>query len=345
MSLHLFEVLNYALKKAILVSINTNGVYLDEGMIDKLRMYPNLDQITVSVDGGNEEDNDAIRGRGTFAEVVSNLRKFKTDATNIALNLACVMTQKNLCHIELLPFLVDDCDCLLISSLFYKGNAEKNFIRKDMDGNFLFEKLKILVQNANMVGKAIQLDLPPIGLWWLQLLLGENLSDVVIPKWDCSESKLYYSATNKLYLCSPSSFFKDKYQIRNAVFPHVNRKLCTRDCIFNDRCILCEINCNMEQFHICNFVLHQAEQCFSVLLKCLVKKSNDYAFFSHQGFSYFVNHGTGARYRLCSDHNVNNYNPLETYQQCSAREKLQYKLIMAGLYASGQFYLCEKYSK
>lgn len=52
MSLHLFEVLNYALKKAILVSINTNGVYLDEGMIDKLRMYPNLDQITVSVDGG-----------------------------------------------------------------------------------------------------------------------------------------------------------------------------------------------------------------------------------------------------------------------------------------------------
>lgn len=76
-----------------------------------------------------------------------------------------------------------------------------------------------------------------------------------------------------------------------------------------------------------------------------LKKSNDYAFFSHQGFSYFVNHSTGARYRLCSDQNVNNYNPLETYQQCSAREKLQYNLIVAGLYASGQFYLCEKYAK
>lgn len=341
MSSHLFEVLNYALRKDILVSINTNGVNLDGKMIDKLRIYPNLDQITVSLDGGNEADNDAIRGKGTFAKVVSNLQKFKTYAPNIKLNLACVMTPGNLAHIEFLPGLIDVYDCLLISMLFDQGNAENNFKRTDMDGNLLFEKIKSLVQNANSAGTVVQLDLPPIGLWWLQLLLGKNLSEVEPSKWDCAESKLFYSATNKLYLCNPSSFLGEKYEIKDSVFPQVHQKRCTKLCIFNGRCMLCEINCNMEQFHICNYVLHTADQVFSELTQSMIQKSNDYAFFSYQGCSYFANHSTGARYRICSGQNANLYNPLEAYRQCPEREKLYFRLIMAGLYASGQFQLCE----
>lgn len=341
MSSHLFEVLDYALKKDILVSINTNGVYLDERMIDKLRAYPNLDQVTVSLDGGNEADNDAIRGKGTFSKVVSNLQKFKTRAPNIKLNLACVMTPSNLANIEFLPGLIDDYDCLLISMLFDQGNAENNFRRTDMDGNLLFEKIKRLVQNANAAGKVVQLDLPPIGLWWLQLLSGENLSEVDFPKSDCTESKLFYSATNKLYLCNPSSFLGEKYEIKDAVFPQVRQKRCAKPCIFNDRCMLCEINCDMEQFRICDYVLHTADQVFSGLTQRMIQKSNNYAFFSYQGHSYFANHSTGARFRICSGQNVNMYSPLEAYRQCPEGEKLYFRLIMSGLYTSGQFQLCE----
>lgn len=87
LSPYLFDIVEYANLKNITVSINTNGTYLDETMFRRLSAYKNIDQITVSLDGGVAADNDIIRGKGTYEKVVGNLLKCKIVKTHCKFRL------------------------------------------------------------------------------------------------------------------------------------------------------------------------------------------------------------------------------------------------------------------
>ena len=69
------ELIAYAVKLGQVVSVNTNGVYDNDSIIDRL-VKLNLAQITISVDG-TQKYNDYIRGKGAFNRAEETLRTLK----------------------------------------------------------------------------------------------------------------------------------------------------------------------------------------------------------------------------------------------------------------------------
>jgi len=59
------------------ISIITNGTVIDKN-ISKVRQYPLLEEIYVSLDGTGPETNDNIRGKGAFNKAVENIKILKS---------------------------------------------------------------------------------------------------------------------------------------------------------------------------------------------------------------------------------------------------------------------------
>ena len=79
------DLLRYAKELGFAVSLNTNGVYEDpERTIDQL-INLNLDQVTLSVDGGREF-HDYIRGKGTYEEIVKTLERSNKGGVPLRIN-------------------------------------------------------------------------------------------------------------------------------------------------------------------------------------------------------------------------------------------------------------------
>lgn len=79
-----FEILEYAKWKGFVVSCNTNGVYSDLTVIEKL-LSLSLDQITISLDGigAAHEKN---RGKNTYAKTLASLKHLSCGGAHIRIN-------------------------------------------------------------------------------------------------------------------------------------------------------------------------------------------------------------------------------------------------------------------
>jgi len=80
-----FELLKYAKQLGFAVSLNTNGVYSNPvRTIDQL-IRLDLEQITISIDGGSRF-HDYIRGRGAFAKTARTLERLHNKGTCLRIN-------------------------------------------------------------------------------------------------------------------------------------------------------------------------------------------------------------------------------------------------------------------
>lgn len=329
-----YKVLDYAKNKNITVSINTNGWFLNGALFRKLSKYKNIDQITISLDGGVAEDNDAIRGKGTFKKVIANLEECNSIDSHIEINVATVITKNNIKNIDKIADIAVKYNCLMISLLFNEGQAKINF-NDSFNYALFYNKLFKLVKKLSSKNVMVQLDLKPIGYWWLMLMLQRKLENNYYSE-DCINEKLYYSANNKLYICNPSSFYGDKYEIRNNKTINIEKFKCNKDCFFNDICYLCEINCGMEKYNICDYVLDEIENNFKrIIYKKIVIESKS-MFVNYNKNLNFINYESGVKYIICSEKSGDLYDISNVYNQCDNIEKRKYKTIIAGLYASGQ---------
>lgn len=330
----LYEVLDYAKNKNITVSINTNGWFLNGNLFTKLSNYKNIDQITISIDGGIEEENDAIRGIGTFKKVIKNLKECNRISSHIRINIATVITKNNIENIDKIINLDVKYDCLMISLLFNEGQARLNF-NDSFDYALFFRKISILIDNLSLKNIMVQLDLKPIGYWWLMIMLHRKLENDYYSE-DCINEKLYYSANNKLYICNPSSFYKDKYEIKDNKTIEIRKFRCKKDCFFNSICFLCEINCETEKYNICDYVLNEIENNFKKIIHKKILIDSKYMFMNFNGNSVFVNFMSGAKYIISSEKCGDLYDISNVYNQCDKIEKRKYRTIITGLYVSGQ---------
>lgn len=78
------------------VSVNTNGVYEDPSVLDKLASL-DLEQISVSIDGV-EEKHDEIRGQGNFRRSIEALQELRKRGAVLRTNT--VLTKKSLSDME-----------------------------------------------------------------------------------------------------------------------------------------------------------------------------------------------------------------------------------------------------
>ena len=337
-SKNLFKVIEWAREKKIKISINTNGIFLSEDMIGKLSYYDNIDQITVSIDGGNAIDNDYIRGAGTFNKVISNLKLNKSKKFNV--NIATVITAENLNNIEKLADLNFPYSVMMISIMFVQGGAANNF-KKQINGDLFFDKICLMSKKLQDQDKILQLDLKPLPFLWFNILAERSIEQHIKPV-DCITNKLYYSAVNRVYICNPSSFIGEKYEIKNSTIPRVKKSLCKQNCYFNDKCLICEINCDKEQFDVCDYVLNKIDEIFKDISNKQIIKSNDYSIIEYKSLIIYINFVTSVKYVLCTSKCGDLYNIENIYRQCDEKEKQRYKTIVAGLYKSGKVKIMTK---
>ncbi len=85
-----YEILEYAKQKGFIFSVNTNGAYKSNKIIQQfLSLKPN--QITFSVDGiGINHDN--VRGNGSFSKLINNMKILKQNGLNLRINTALSKT-------------------------------------------------------------------------------------------------------------------------------------------------------------------------------------------------------------------------------------------------------------
>lgn len=75
------ELLYYGIRRARelgfeYITINTNGILLNQGDVDYFKRY-NVDNVTISLDGTNENKHDAVRGANSFKKAVKAIKLLK----------------------------------------------------------------------------------------------------------------------------------------------------------------------------------------------------------------------------------------------------------------------------
>jgi len=92
------EILSYAKDKNVHCNITTNGVLVNQTLIERLlAICPT--QISFSIDGATAKSNNAVRGKNVFDRAVSNLRllsvRFKANNVPTKLGIQCTLNKFN----------------------------------------------------------------------------------------------------------------------------------------------------------------------------------------------------------------------------------------------------------
>lgn len=304
LSSKLFEILDISSVYSKYISINTNGLLLDKNIISKLSKYNKIDQVTISLDGATEITNDNIRGKGVYQQVINNLRENKDILKSLfQVNIACVLTEQNFLSIrEFSTFdSIYKIDKFLFSFIYKQGNGKNitSFINA-------FDLMQEIARWANQIGEdRVLLDVPPLFVDWLNVFLeNDNKIDVIsLPK--CGEDTLYYSALNKIYMCSPSSFYGSKYEITS--FQNINyyKRRCLQNCNHISECTLCPINLSHEGFEMCHQIINKIDNIYPIIENKKIKESNHYVLSKQNGNLLYINFMNHSKITLIKKFNGN----------------------------------------
>jgi MoaA/NifB/PqqE/SkfB family radical SAM enzyme len=126
-----FSIIDYGVSKGIQMTSNTNGLLLNNNSIKKLA-DTGLSGLTISIEGPSSKSHDAVRGKGTFKKVISNVKNLTKylSEKNISMNLTVntVLNRQNYYNIEKMVDLCLDLKVnkLSLLQLGYVGFAKKN---------------------------------------------------------------------------------------------------------------------------------------------------------------------------------------------------------------------------
>ncbi len=164
----IFEIIKYTRDKNIRVTINTNGILLNESCAKNL-INLEVDQVVVSLDGATPDVNDNIRGEGVFGKVVKNLLQLngliEKNNSKMRTGIAFTMLKKNLHHVPLMLDLAKslNVDMIDFMDIYLSGRAYE----RQEELKYLFEnrcnaleQLALKVRKEKHFDILIQLDIP-----------------------------------------------------------------------------------------------------------------------------------------------------------------------------------------
>ncbi|MBU0457605.1 MAG: radical SAM protein [Nanoarchaeota archaeon] len=79
-----FEICKFLDEMGFYISILSNGLLIDEKIIQKLKEIKNLRYIQISLDGGSKEVHEKVRGRNTFDKTISSINLLKENEIKVA---------------------------------------------------------------------------------------------------------------------------------------------------------------------------------------------------------------------------------------------------------------------
>ncbi|HII4398177.1 radical SAM protein (plasmid) [Clostridium perfringens] len=212
---NIFEIFEECSKNNILISINTNGTYLKPEIYNKLFRNNIINQITISIDGATANENDQIRGQGTYFKVLDNVKKMmkyiEENKLSTIVQIATVITKENIENIHRLPKILNQngVKYLDILQLYECGNGEKNKNKLFIDEiEYLYMLRKILVQ-AYLNNIFVQIDCKPLVLDLLNKDIGFGvITESKFNSCQACESILFMDAYGDIFPCGPFSQIK-----------------------------------------------------------------------------------------------------------------------------------------
>lgn len=167
------ELCNIIKKKQIKATITTNATQINEENVDFLGVF---EQITISLDGFTNEDNDSVRGAGIFNKVKRALSIIELKHPEYKVYLNCTMSKKALDNLEKsLEFAKYKCvKGIIINHPLIIGNAKKQDEKFWESSRYYLEKIisfcdnnldKIKNYNYNFSGSSMS-------SWYLQYKYG-----------------------------------------------------------------------------------------------------------------------------------------------------------------------------
>jgi radical SAM protein with 4Fe4S-binding SPASM domain len=222
----LFDLITYAENERLQITINTNGTLLTSIAINKF-IISHVSQITISLDGATEEDNDSIRGSGAFNLTMTNIQNVINAIhfvnTNMIVQVATVITKQNIKHIHKLPHILKHLGVkhLSILKLYECGNASRNKTILYVDHEEYLKALKKLLIESLRNGIFIQVDCKPNVLEVLSHKYGIPVSPSSAFIGCCAAEKiLFMDPSGDIYPCGPFAYSTDtdKNEVRVNIF-------------------------------------------------------------------------------------------------------------------------------
>lgn len=205
----IFDLIEYAVSKDIIMTINTNGTLLSEQTIKRL-IDLGVKQVTVSLDGAVAQDNDAIRGKGVFERVVSNLSTaaalIEGQKSQMILQVATVITGQNVANIHKMSKLLAGLNVkyLDVLKLYECGNALTNGANLILTPKEYIEAIGKMLIEAYRNGVYLQIDCKPKVLEYINARYGFNVSlDSDFNKCEAGRKLFYMDQVCDMFPCGP----------------------------------------------------------------------------------------------------------------------------------------------
>lgn len=205
----LYDLIEYANYKNIHISINTNGTLLTDSVIKKLIELKVL-QITISLDGATEQDNDLIRGNGTFRLVTENMKQaidiINKSQSDVVFQIATVITKQNIQSIHKMPRILKSIGVkyLDVLKLYECGNAAVNEEFLQVRSKEYIDALRKLLLESYRNGIFIQIDCKPKVLEMLGNKFGFKVGlNSDFNKCSAAKKILHMDYNGNIYPCGP----------------------------------------------------------------------------------------------------------------------------------------------
>ena len=164
---YIFDVIKYAKKLDMIITINSNACLLTANTQQKL-IDLGVDQFAASLDGCTASVNDSIRGNGTFEKVISNMKQFnelkKRNHSSLETALVFTLTKKNLEELILLHSLAEELgvDLIVLTTFIESGQGKKNLEEFQIDFNAICNAIDLMVSKELIKHRVpLQIDMRP----------------------------------------------------------------------------------------------------------------------------------------------------------------------------------------
>lgn len=175
------EILEYIKRKFLPVTIQTNGLLIDEkkAFILSQLLNPKTDYVQISLDGADKNSHEAIRGTGTFEKTINTIRHLKK--CNIRVQINTTLTSVNAPKMEHIFELCDNLNVNMLSiSKFELCSEQQRYLKLSADKLMEYSSV-ILAKSRNF--RNIRMNYKPLSIYdFLQYTEGRTLIENYIQK-------------------------------------------------------------------------------------------------------------------------------------------------------------------
>lgn len=201
------EIVDYCSKLNISTSLTTNGILLNSKLYSEL-LHSGISGIDVSLDG-LKNNNDFLRGKGTFDKICKNLKEIKKyNHTKNILRISYTITRNNVHDLlEFIRYMYDlGINRFIIGTFLDVNQTDSNSMKIDKNQLSFYSEIEKIIKNISIsYGKKIEieLNLRPMYVYFLKNMYEINIINNLLYSKCAYKSGLKYIESNgRIHPCN-----------------------------------------------------------------------------------------------------------------------------------------------